>query len=99
MAAFNDIVSVPAAQWTLAGNGAAASGEITIQPHGAQAITINGTVGTGAAPSSPGVGVRITPGETGIRLTLADLFPGVTGVNTAWIWCDVATTVFVSHKA
>jgi hypothetical protein len=98
VAAFDDAVTVPAGQWTLAGDGAQTGENITIQPLG-QGIRMRGTAGNGTAPTAAGVGVIVRPGDTVYQVPLATMFPGVTNVDTVWLWSDVATTVYVSHPA
>jgi hypothetical protein len=75
--------------------------EITFQLIRGGAIYVQGTNGA-AAPnaSSVTVGLRYEPGQGESRTALADLFPGVTGVNRVWARsaeADKAAEVFVSH--
>lgn len=98
MAAFDDVVTVPAGEWTVAGDGAQSGEFITIQPQ-ADRIKIRGTAGTGSEPAEAGVGVIVREGDTFHAVALAEMFPGVGSVDTVWLWSDVATTVYVSHPA
>lgn len=72
--------------------------EITFQNIGTGAIYVNGTVGDTTPPNAAEFGVLYRPGEGEAGKTLADLFPGVSGVNR--LWAKSASTdarVFVSH--
>lgn len=70
--------------------------EITFQNIGVSAVYVLGTNGITAPTAEAGLTYR--PGEGEMKATLADLFPGVTGVNR--VWAKSASTnaqVFVSH--
>jgi hypothetical protein len=57
--------------------------KITIQNLGARAIFIKGTNGT-TPPAESATGIRLDP-KFGESATLADLFPGTSGVNRVWV--------------
>ena len=71
--------------------------DITFQNIGTGAFYVTGTNGTGT-PSAGAFGVLYRPGEGESNRPLADLFPGVAGVNRLWAkGASTTTQVFVSH--
>lgn len=71
--------------------------EITFQNIGVGAIFVTGTNGTGT-PSASSLGIVYTQGEGEAKRALADMFPGVAGVNRLWAkGASTTTEVFVSH--
>lgn len=71
--------------------------EITFQVTGEYAVFALGTNGTGQ-PAANEHGLRYGPGEGEAKRLLADLFPGISGVNRLWLRStSAATQVFVSH--
>jgi hypothetical protein len=70
--------------------------EITFQNIGSAPIFVAGTNGT--TPPSETTGFLYNPREGEVKRALADLFPGVSGVNRVWAIADAPNTgVFVSH--
>lgn len=71
--------------------------EITFQNVGWSAIYVLGTVGA-SAPGAEAKGLLYRPGEGEGNKALADLFPGLSGVNRVYVKsASTATEVFVSH--
>lgn len=70
--------------------------EITFQNIGTGAVYVLGTNGT--TPPTAEAGLLYRPKEGEGKRALADMFPGVTGVNRLWAkGADTTTKVFVSH--
>jgi len=60
-------------------------------------VFIAGTNGT-TAPADDALGLSYEPGQGEADRALADLFPGVSGVNRLWAKTSAGSTgVFVSH--
>lgn len=71
--------------------------EATLQNIGSGPIYVTGTNGTGAPPVDS-LGVIYRPGEGEASRPLAEMFPGVSGVNRLWAKSPFfATQVFISH--
>lgn len=71
--------------------------EVTFQAIGVTPVLILGTNGT-TRPDADAYGIAYRPGEGEAKRTLADLFPGVSGVNRLWARTEVGSgRVFVSH--
>lgn len=71
--------------------------EATFQNVGSQPIYLLGTNGTGK-PADDLLGILYRPGEGESKRLLADLFPGVVGVDRLWARAvSFPTQVFVSH--
>lgn len=73
--------------------------EITFQNVRGGAVFVVGTVGV-SQPAASVVGLRYEPGQGESKRLLADLFPGVSGVNRLWARCadsGSSAEVFVSH--
>lgn len=88
-------VSLPSSTWTQITNANATS--ITFQNLGDGVIVIKGTVGA-VAPSDATGGIQYLPGQGEINVTLADLFPGVSGANRIYAYAQRSTgSVSVNH--
>ncbi|GAA0760795.1 hypothetical protein FHS52_001131 [Erythromicrobium ramosum] len=71
--------------------------EVTFQNIGSEAIYVIGTSGDDE-PDVDALGVQYGPGEGEAKCSLANLFPGVSGVNRLWAKAIYQNTiVFVSH--
>lgn len=71
--------------------------EATFQNIGSQPIYILGTNGANK-PADDLLGIVYRPGEGESKRSLADLFPGVAGVNRLWARAvSFPTQVFISH--
>ena len=97
MAATNTTTNLPANTWTQLSTADVTA--IRLQHFGAR-VWIMGTVGAVApvgSPSSLGA-VFIDPARVlATDVTLAMLFPGVTGATRVYGYCDVPNSVSVSH--
>lgn len=91
----NTTIAVPARTWTLLTDSNVTA--IRAQVRGYRTVELVGTVG--ATPPSDTTG-SITLADYGILtsdLTLAVLFPGVSGANRVYAWCEQDAQVGVSH--
>lgn len=71
--------------------------EITFQAIGNTPVLIFGTNGT-TPPAQGEYGLTYRPGQGEAKRAVADLFPGVSGVNRIWARTEVGTAeIFVSH--
>lgn len=90
----NTTLSITSGTWTLLTNSNVTT--MTFQNVGSNHIMIKGTVG--ATPPSDYTGaIRYNPGQGERNVSLADLFPGVSGANRVYAWAESATPVVVSH--
>lgn len=90
----NTTLSITASTWTLLTDSNVSA--ITFQNVGSNHILIKGT--SGATPPSNSTGaIRYNPGQGERNVSLADLFPGVSGANRIYAWAESATPVVVSH--
>lgn len=95
MAVFNSDVSVPANTWTqLTIDNVSA---IRIHNRSLFSIELAATFGV-TTPTTTSGGLPLEGGETlSADLTLAQLFPGVTGANRVWAFSPVPVVLSVSH--
>jgi hypothetical protein len=95
----NTSIAVNSSAWTQLTN--ADVTDITFQLIRGVPVYLQGTNGTTAPnASSVTVGLRYEPGQGESKAALADLFPGVSGVNRVWARSaeeGKAAEVFVSH--
>lgn len=95
MAARNDNVTLAAGAWTQITDGDVTS--LRVQNVGTGAIWIKARVGAGALASLGGA-ICLDPLMTiGADMTLAELFPGVSGANRVYAWSDMGGIASVSH--
>ena len=72
--------------------------EVTFQNIGGSPIFIHGTNGATPVPSDTLEGIRYEERQGELKTPLADLFPGVSGVNRLWArGVRGGGRVFVSH--
>lgn len=69
---------------------------ITFQNIGSSYVLISGTNGA-TAPGSTDGALRYNPGQGEMNTSVADMFPGVSGVNRIWAYCVGTSQVSVSH--
>lgn len=69
---------------------------ITFQNIGSNYVLISGTNGA-VAPGSIDGALRYNPGQGEMGASVAEMFPGVSGANRIWAYCDNASQVVVSH--
>lgn len=91
----NATVSVPAGAWTQLTNADVSA--IRAQNLNGYPIKIMGTVGAVAPTTDAGAIVLAAGQAIAADLTLAQLFPGVTGANRVYAFSDAPALVSVSH--
>jgi len=69
---------------------------VTFQNVGERAVYVKGTAGSDAPADFDGI-LEFPPGSQVVSNLLADLFPGIVGVNRLWAYANGLTTVSVSH--
>ena len=91
----NDDIALTRGVWTQLTNANAAA--VRVQNYGGHSVYLQATVGA-TAPTSRAGAMHLGGGDTmAADLTIAQLWPGVTGANRIWGMTDVAGTVSVSH--
>jgi hypothetical protein len=90
----NTTVTVTASTWTQLTDADISS--ITFQNVGGNFIYIKATTDTTAPTNFTGA-YRYNPGQGERNVSLADLFPGLSGADRVWAWAENATSVVVSH--
>lgn len=95
MAVFNSDVSVPANTWTqLTTDNVSA---IRIYNRSLFSVNIAATFGV-STPTTTSGALELGGGETmAADLTLAQLFPGITGANRVWAFSTAPVVLSVSH--
>ena len=91
----NTTVAVPARTWTQLTNADVSA--IRVQNLNGYPIKIMGTVGAVAPTSDAGALVLAAGQAIAADLTLAQLFPGVSGANRVYAFSDAPALVSVSH--
>jgi hypothetical protein len=94
MAAQDQIIPVPANEWTRITDNAV--GNITFQNMGGYEVQVRITADT-TAPATGG-GLKYLPGQGEANRALADLRQTVTSGHV-WVRCELPTEVWVSHAA
>lgn len=91
----NTTTDIPAVTWTQVTTADITSA--TFQNNGGNAVWILATVGA-IAPTGGAKGIRYNPGS-GERssVTLATLFPGLSGANRLYAYAPDGARVFISH--
>lgn len=91
----NDTIILPQGVWTQLTNANASA--LRVQNLGGYTLQLQATVGA-VPPSDISGAVVLRSGETlSADLTLAQLWPGVTGANRVYAISDVVAPVSVSH--
>ena len=91
----NTNIQITAATWTQLTDANITSARV--QNHGSIPIYVMATVGA-VAPTSVNGAIVLHSGDAfAADLTLAQLFPGVSGANRLYAFCDVSVPVSVSH--
>lgn len=88
----NTTINVPSRTWTEITNANAAN--ITFQV-GSRCL-VKGTAGS-VAPTDVNGAVRYPAGSGERNVSLAELWPGIAGVNRVWVYSYFPTSVMVSH--
>ena len=91
----NTTVAVPARTWTQLTNADVSA--IRVQNLNGYPIKIMGTVGAVAPTTDAGALVLAAGQAIAADLTLAQLFPGVSGANRVYAFSDAPALVSVSH--
>ena len=90
----NTTVNIPAGTWTQITDGNVTS--LTFQNISGNFVLVKGTVGATAPTTLPG-SLRYNPGQGERNVPLADLFPGISGVNRLYVFADGGAQVVVSN--
>lgn len=91
----NTNINIPALTWTLLTNADVSSARV--QNVSGYRIKIQGTVGA-VAPTSDEGSIFLMPSQGfNAEISLSDIFPGVSGVNRLYAFCETAVPVSVSH--
>ena len=90
----NTTINATAGAWTQLTSADVTS--LTFQNIGGQYALIAGTLGA-TAPTNLNGALRYNPGQGERAVLISDLFPGVSGVNRAWVYADNGTRIFISH--
>ena len=91
----NATVAVPARTWTQLTNADVSA--LRVQNLNGYSIKIMGTVGAVAPTTDAGALVLAAGQAIAADLTLAQLFPGVSGANRVYAFSDAPALVSVSH--
>jgi hypothetical protein len=91
----NDNVTIPALTWTQLTNASATA--IRVQSVILSEIRLQATNGVTAPTTQVGVIVLAGGAVLAADLTIAQLWPGVTGANRVWAFALTATAASVSH--
>jgi len=93
--AINTTIIVPPRVWTKVT--ATAVTAVRLQNRGPHDVLLQGTVGSTPPVSTDGA-LALAPREVILPdLTLADLWPGVSGVDTVWIRSSTSAEISISH--
>lgn len=91
----NNNISCTAQTWTLLTNSDVTA--LRAQNRGTLPCYLQGTVGANAPSNSDGA-ISLAPGDVlAADLTLAQLFPGVSGANRVYALCATTSVISVSH--
>lgn len=90
----NTTVTLTARQWTQLTDADVTL--ITFQNTGAYHILIKATTDA-TAPTDANGSLRYNPGQGERNVALADLFPGISGADRLFAFCDAGVDVMVSH--
>ena len=90
----NTTVNIPADTWTQITDGNVTS--LTFQNISGNFVLVKGTVGATAPTTLPG-SLRYNPGQGERNVALADLFPGISGVNRLYVFADSGAQMVVSN--
>ena len=90
----NTTVEIPATTWTQITDANVTS--ITFQNISGNFVRVKGTVGA-TAPTHLAGALRYNPGQGERNVLLADLFPGISGVNRLYVFADSGAQVVVSN--
>ena len=90
----NTTVNAPAGTWTQLTDADITA--ITFQNIGGYHVLIKATTDA-TAPTSPSGAIRYNPGQGERNANMSDLFPGITGADRLWAFCDQPASIFVSH--
>jgi hypothetical protein len=91
----NDNVTIPALTWTQLTNANATA--LRVQSVILSEMTLQATNGTTAPTTQVGVIVLAGGAVLAADLTIAQLWPGVTGANRVWAFAITASVASVSH--
>jgi len=91
----NDNVAIPAITWTQLTNANAAA--IRVQSVSGSEMRLQATNGVTAPTTQVGVIVLAGGAVLAADLTIAQLWPGVTGANRVWAFATTASVASVSH--
>ena len=70
--------------------------EITFQNVSESDVWIKATTDT-ASPTTRVAAIKYPPSMGERKVAMADLFPGLTGADRVWAYCDAPASVMVSH--
>lgn len=90
----NTTYNIAADTWTMVTDADVTS--ITFQNVSQSEIWVKATTDT-TAPTSMSGALKYFPAMGESARSLADLFPGLTGRDRLWVYCDEAASVMVSH--
>lgn len=90
----NTTIVVPADTWTQLTNADAAT--ITFQNQGSCSVLIKATI-DGTAPTDKTGALQYAPGMGEKKMTVADVFLGLTSPDRIWAWASEAVPIMVSH--
>lgn len=90
----NTTVNIPANVWTQITDGNVSS--ITFQNIAGNFVRVKGTVGA-TAPTDLAGSIRYNPGQGERNVLLADLFPGISGVNRVYVFAADGAQMVVSN--
>ena len=91
----NDNVAIPAITWTQLTNANATA--IRVQSVSGSEMTLQATNGVTAPTTQVGAIVLAGVAVLAADLTIAQLWPGVTGANRVWAFATAASVASVSH--
>lgn len=92
----NQSVDIPANTWTLLTSNDVTAITFQVSQKKNVPVFLVGTVGA-VPPTNKDNSIQYFRLEGEFSINLADMFPGVSGVNRLYAWCEDSTSIFVSH--
>jgi hypothetical protein len=91
----NTTISIPAFTWTQLTDADVTSITFQVMPSGFY-VYIKATTDT-TAPTDLSGSIKYSPGQGERNVSIADLFPGITGADRVWAYARENASVMVSH--
>lgn len=92
----NQSVNIPANTWTLLTSNDVTELTFQISQKKNSPVYLCATVGANP-PANTSTSIQYFRLEGEVGMPLATMFPGVSGANRLYAWCEDQTSIFVSH--